>query len=439
MIAAESVIGNGASALAVFLALVLVVSLSLFATSRLFYRIQRNRVVAALVSGGWLAVAVGFLLGPNALAVIEADTLLEARPLLMVGLGWIGVIVGMQANRALLKNTPAVLWKWAAADLAASALLVGLLAVAVLLGHLPDDHRTFGWIALPVALLVACAVGWAPETRSLQGGRNAVQSRFDVLVKGGAGLTSIAAIALFGVCFKLVGRNADGMMRVMPGEAIIALVMAVVLAIFLGVAGRVLLDIAGRQRSQTLVVFVGMVALVTGAAAELLYSPLFAAMLAGAVVANLASARLREFESFLLRAEHAVAVLFYLLAGLLIQPTLGTWAWILIAAISALRLIVKPIVMRIVLKESREHLPAGPSLYTAPVRQSPVAVALAVGLVLSESSMLNRDLLTIVVLTALICDLLPISSALLTSRPTGAAAHTPARSEAGEAGRERRA
>ncbi len=412
---------DGPTALAVFLAVALVVALSLFATSRLFQRVQRVRIVAALISGGWLAVAVGFILGPNALAVIEADTLLEVRPLLMIGLGWIGVIVGLQANRTLLHQSPPMLWKWTAVDVALSLLLVGGLGAIVLIGRVPDDHVTVGWLLLPVVLLGTCAIGWVPETRSLQSTRGAGQSSLAMLVQGGSGLASLAAIGVFGVCFKFVGRDGDGAMRIMLADASLAFIMAAALAVFLGYGGRMLLDIAGRNRSQTLVVFLGMVALVTGVAAELTYSPLFAAVLAGAVIANLASARLREFESFLLRAEQPVAILFYLLAGVLLQPGLGAWAWGLVIAIAGVRLAVKPALMRIALKPEQHGLPARSSLYAAPVRQSPIAVALAVGLVLSESSMLNRDLLTIVVLTALLSELLPIGMALISKR-TGRAA-----------------
>ena len=53
-------------------------------------------------------------------------------------------------------------------------------------------------------------------------------------------------------------------------------------------------------------------------------------------------------------------------------------------------------------------LPVRSPLYAAPIRQGPLAIAMGVGLMLSEPSAMNGRLLAIIVLAGLISEALPL-------------------------------
>ncbi len=404
------------AALRVFLAVAIVVVLSLFATARPFYRIQRTRAVGALISGGWAAIAVGILLGPHALHVIDGNVLLEVRPLLMIGLGWIGVIVGMQGRREIFRRIPSALWRWTLIDAVLSVLLTATIAAIVMSLWLPPGHRTPSWIFAPVVMLASCMIGWAPETRSIRVRLTPPAGRLAVLVQSGAGLSGMLAIGLFGLTFSLTGRDEAGRMGFTMLEAASGVVVALAVATLLGLGGRFMLRRADRSRPETLTVFIGLVALFAGVAADLEVSPLLGSMLAGIVIANLAGPRLRAFERFILGAEHTVALMFSLLAGVLLEPAVGLWGVWLVTALLLIRLAVKPYAMSRGLSAHAHELPPRSVLYAAPIRQSPVAIAIAVGFVISEASMFNRRLLTVIVLVGLAGELIPYGVSLARSR-----------------------
>ena len=48
----------------VFLAIAVLATLALLATSRRLYQIRRHRVLAGLATGGWLHVLIGVAIGP---------------------------------------------------------------------------------------------------------------------------------------------------------------------------------------------------------------------------------------------------------------------------------------------------------------------------------------------------------------------------------------
>jgi Kef-type K+ transport system membrane component KefB len=196
-------------------------------------------------------------------------------------------------------------------------------------------------------------------------------------------------------------------MRFYAGHAVLELFIAVAVATMLGVGGRFMLRRAERSRPEALAVFIGIVALSAGVAADLRFSPLLGSMLVGLVASNLAGPRVRDFERFILGAEHTVALMFFLLAGVLLEPTIGLWGAALALLLVALRLMLKPLVMSYSLAIHADELPLRSALYAATIRQSPVAIAIAVGVVLAEASMFNRQILTIVVLSGLISEFWP--------------------------------
>jgi len=413
---------SATGALRVFIGVAAVVALSLVATARPFYRVQRIPAVGAFISGGWAAIAVGLILGRHVLNVVDRDVLLDVRPLIMIALGWIGVIVGMQGRWEILRRVPPALWRWTALDALLSAILSATIAAFVMGEWLHPDHRSLDWVLPPVLMLACCMIGWAPETRSIRVAHTPKAGRLALLLQSGAGLSAMAAIVLFGITYRLTGRDELGRMDFTIAENASKALIALVVAALLGLGGRFMLQRADRSRPDALTVFIGVVAISAGVAATLRFSPLFGSMLVGVVVANLTGPRVRDFERFIMGAEHAVALLFYLLAGVLLEPAIGLWGAILVAAFVLIRIAVKPFAMQRSLAAHAAELPARSVLYAASIRQSPIAIAIAVGLILSEASTLHRRLLTVVVLVGLISELLPYLVSLRQRRSLAAAA-----------------
>lgn len=397
--------GSGSGSLHIFAALVLLSILALAASSKSFYRFQRNKLVARYMSGGWLAVFIGFLLGPWGLNVVTDTMLFEVRPALMFGLGWIGAIIGLQARQSLVRAVPPVVRRWVIYDTLLAAALIGAIAVGVLSQVMIETSLAW-WIA-PVGLLITAGIGWAAETRSLGEERAPAAMHLAVLVQAGAGLAAIVAVMIHGLLLIFPTRLADGSMAFSFTTGLLRLIATTMLAAAVGFVGRYLMQQAGRERRELFVVYIAMIAIISGVASELGVSPLFAAMLCGIVITNLGGPKLCEFDRFVLRGEQPVAILFALLAGVLIDPRIGLWGTALIVALALVRLLVKVPLMRWSLSGYQPALPAQSPLYRAPLRQSLVAMALGVAVVLDEASVLNEQLLAVVLVVGALSELLP--------------------------------
>lgn len=422
MLAAEDG-GSTGDALRLFAALLLLSALALAATSKSFYRFQRNRLMARYMSGGWLAVVVGFLLGPWGVGVVTDEMLLEVRPALMFGLGWIGAIIGLQARESLLRAVPPVIRRWVLCDVALAIVLIGAVGVVVLSQVM--EETAFPWWIAPVGLLVTAGIGWAPETRSLGEERSPAGMHLSVLIQAGAGLAAMVAVLLHGLLTIFPARADSGEVVLDAARGGLRLLATALLAAAVGFIGRYLLQQAGRERRELFVVYIAMIAIISGVASELGVSPLFAAMLCGIVITNLGGPKLREFDRFVLRAEQPVAILFALLAGVFVDPRIGVWGVVLIIALTLMRLFIKEPLMRWSLTGYHASLPSRSPLYRAPLRQSLVALALGVSLVLHESSVMNQQLLTIVLLVGAGSEVLPFGLAWLRKDAAAPATRAP--------------
>ncbi len=395
----------------IFLALVALGGLSIAAGSPLGRRLHRNRAVAALAAGGWFAVLAGAAIGPAGLDVIDAAIFAEVRPLLVVALGWVGLIVGLQLRLRVLQAVPKVVWRWVLVDAAVSA------SIAIALGLAACGWWIEGFFELAaespglviaivpaIAALAASNLGWAPETRSLRIELSDRTRRIAVLVSAGAGLASVIAVATLGLTALPIAETTEAV----SFDARLGLVRLGVLAgiaLLAGTAARFLLGSIERNSPQMLVVLLGLVCLVGGIADAAGIPPLLSGLLAGVVIANLPEGPSRELESVLRRGETAGAILLYAVAGVLATFEPGWGAVLLALGLAASRTLLKTAWMSAALRGGGEELPRGTPLRLATVRQAPIAVAIAVSLVLVEDSQLSRTILSVVVLTGLLSSL----------------------------------
>ncbi len=392
----------------VFIAILVLIAAGLLATTKPAYRIRRAKPVAALVAGGWLSVLAGVLLGPSVFGLIQRESIFQAVPLLALGLGWIGFMVGLQLRLSLLKSLPKVVYTTVAADALLTLIVMAPIVLVALYIWLPEP--TAADLLIPTIFIVASSLGWSLESRSLGGISN---ERLALLIRAAGALAGVIAIVLFGLASKAVAQDAAGASHIAIDRAVLKVLHSAALAIAIGFIGRYMIRLAGSSHGHQLTVFLGIVAFIAGSAKQLDASPLITALGAGAVIANIDATGFRSFEAFIYRAEHTFAILFGLLAGLLMEPIFVPVMLAAALALVAVRAILKPFVLRRAALASGDESPAGEPLpehshvYLAAGRQSPLMLALAVSLILLEPSVFHKELLAFMVTVGVLSEIIP--------------------------------
>lgn len=318
---------------------------------------------------------MGFLLGPSVLGFIEAEAALQLRPLLELGLGWVGLLFGLQLDRRALSRFPPGLITAAVAQAAVAFALFLLVGWALL-----DAVDVRGDV---IELLVLSAA--ATACVSTPAGIALISTNF--FVRGAvsdfllfvASLDAVVGIIALQVIYSLY----------QPAEMILGLgqISALVwipVALALGVAGGVVFLWLTRPqaKSEELVLFLlGIAAYASGAALHLQLSLLLVAVVLGATLANLSPERRRIYR-VLQRWEKAIYVIFLLLAGALLR---FSTPWILPLALAyaavrgASKLAANLLVVRAVPLPFRP--PASIGLGLLP--QGGISLAMAVSVVLT--------------------------------------------------------
>ena len=390
--------------------LAILVLLAFVASSRRFWSLRRYPAGAVWLTGGFLAVLTGLLLGPHGPipgGMFSRPQIDLLSPLTYFCLGWVGMIVGLQAHRRLQHMVPPRTLGLAALDAGVTILIITASAFAL-----------FAWLdvaattaeRLMLALLVgACAVGWSPEVRSLRTSRQPYQ-RLTAALRGASGVGSILALLIYGVGIEFVASGAEHE----GGFAsfTVALGVSVAIAAVVGLLCALLLRLAGRSEPQFLVVLLGLVSFTAGAAVALGTSPLLVSMFCGAVVVNLPGEVARRLKRVITEAEQPIAMVLMLLAGLLADPRIGMVGTALLGCVLLGRWIVKRVIVgRFV--ERRFHVAPDSLLPTAPLRQSPLAIVLVIGYLMTpglgagSSGLTGEQLLAVIVFTGLISSAAP--------------------------------
>jgi hypothetical protein len=411
----------------ILLGLGLLVALALLVSSRRLWAVRRHPVGAVMMTGGWVAVAVGVVLGPSFIPTVSAGALsglvresqIEVlSPLILFCLGWVGLMIGMQMHYSLVRMLPPAALRMTATD-AALSLLALPLGLLILFQFTRPGAGGAAQVVI-AGLLGACSVGWSAEMRSLRGEASAGHPAA-ILLRGVSGLASVIAVLGYGVIFKLIRHQSQ--IELSIEAAILGIAVSLLVALAMALMGLWLMRTAARRQAEFLVVLLGVVTFMAGSAAVLGYSPLFVSMLCGIVVVNMPGSVLERFKRVVIEAEQPVAMALMLVAGVLADLRLGVVGVVVLLAMLAIRVAIKGGVVRLQVQpfmQSREStlLPLGP------VRQSPLAIALAVGYAVSPHHQLTAGVLsggqiiTIVILVGLASDIAPmVSRWIATSHP----------------------
>lgn len=266
-----------------------------------------------LLATGLHFLLVGLLLGP-VLGLLSLEVIGQLESLFALGLGWIGLLFGLQLDRSQLSQFPPAYLLFSFAQAVVAFALFATLAVLglLLLGALRPGVEV-AILAAAATAAVSAPAGIALISRTFQ-----VQGPLTRLVFYVASLDACVGILALQVAYAVYH----------PSTAVVGgmgwgiwLGIAVATGVVFGVIF-LWLTRPKPERDELTLFLLGLAVFEAGTALYLGLSPLFVCMLTGAVIANLSPSRKRVY-SILQRWEKPVYVVVLILAGALLGA--GSW------------------------------------------------------------------------------------------------------------------
>ncbi len=378
-------------ALLVFLA---IAALSLLASSRTALDPGRFPALAQLAASGLLFLALGAVVGPGSAGLLEWSDLVAVRPVLALGLGVAGVIVGLNLEPRLLR----------------------LLPRAVYAAALAHAGTAFLWVALPLAGPLLFSMGLPPgaavgaaallgAAASLSSGHFAVLGYRTGRLERNRGLS----VALLTVLDDVVGLGVLALALAFGVKGSVLGGLGLVgLALLLGVACGALLAFLMHglnDHGELMAVLLGGVALVSGAAAYLRVSTLLAGVACGATLAIIGGRAVGQAARELGRFERPVYLLLVFLVGAHVQAR-DVMAWALLPGYVGLRFLGKVLGGALARRIAGATLALPPRLGYALIAQGGLALCLVVEYLVLVPGPLSQRVFDVVVAGAVFNELL---------------------------------
>ncbi len=285
--------------------------------------------LAAHVAFDWVArkyrivsgaeyLLLGILLGPRVSGLLGPNVLEQFSPLISLGVGWTGALLGAQFVLPRLIRVPGEVYRIALVEATLTLLVVSGAMVALL----------SWWLYLPAVdvLVPGFALGALATVTSEAGIAVAVAGRpkADPMVRQfrvSAGLSAVLAMVALGLLTAIFHPDANVVPRGPTATE------WVVINIAIGVIGGILFHLfVGEERKpdRLFIALVGGIVLVSGAAAYLRLSAMLSAAVFGAVLAN-TSLRRGEIDASLARIERPLYFTLLVLAGAAWSPSPANW------------------------------------------------------------------------------------------------------------------
>ncbi|HVH38998.1 MAG TPA: hypothetical protein VM764_03165 [Gemmatimonadaceae bacterium] len=280
--------------------------------------------VAAHVVSDWVArkfvvvsgaeyLAIGLILGPNALGVLSADRLVQFAPVTLLILGFLGLALGMRCHLPTLVRVPGITWRLAFAQSFLTLITVAAAIVGVLLLR---EGMTLA-IALPPAIALG-AIATVSLPQAVDVGARALGREGPTvqLLRTSSLVDGLVGVCVFGMLLTLDHVSMLGVHRApTPTEW-------GVIATGIGVASGALFYLfLGGERSadRTVIALTGATLMATGAAAHLDLSPLYSTTVMGVILVNTTGQR-ELLQDILARAERPLVFVMLVLAGAAWSP-----------------------------------------------------------------------------------------------------------------------
>ncbi len=270
------------------------------------FRIARMPVLLkSLISSGLGFFAIGLLLGPQAAGLFDQQALSGLDVLVNLGIGWVGLLFGLQFYWTDLKKISGPCFEVAAVESLTTMLLVGagISALPFFISGQPD------W--LPPLLLAAIASTSSPTIAAQVALDTRGCGTLTRMVRVVTSIDALPAVMVTGaaMCFSSLHPAGAGLLS----GGWMWLGATFLFGLALGTLFH-LMTLFRYSDNQLLVVVLGLVVFSGGVAHFLALSPLLINMLVGIVVANRSPLRSRVLGS-LLRLEKPVYLILLTMAG----------------------------------------------------------------------------------------------------------------------------
>lgn len=378
-------------ALLVFLA---IAALSMLASSRTVLDPGRFPALAQLSASGLLFLVFGALVGPGGAGILTPVDLQNLRPVMALGLGLAGVIVGLNLDPRLLRLLPLRV-------VGAGSAHAG---IAFLFVAAP--------LALPLALSSALGTSGAAGAAALLGAAASLSSgHFAVFGYRSGRLSRLRglSIALLTTLDDVVGLGVLALALVLGAARTPAEGLGLVsLALLTGLAcGALLAYLTRRMKdpAELAATLLGGVALVSGAAAFLRISALLAGVACGATLTLVSARTVDRVARALGRFERPAYLILVFLAGCLVDPR-DAVAWLLLPVFLGLRFLGKLVGGAAAARLAGGMLSLPPRLGFALIAQGGLSVCIVLEYLLLVPGRSSQHLFHVAVLGALVNELL---------------------------------
>lgn len=322
---------NPYQAIKTILGLVLLLALAYLAGHPRMQSLERRLGISQLVTAGFPFIALGMVARLPAVGLLSDDTLVELSPLLHLGLGWIGFMVGFRLDARLLDNLPDGTAAKVAFSTGVPFLAVMFAAGLLLLGETGFSQGFRDPLFLRDAIILGTAGAITARTAArFIGISDTGASRMLQIIRleelaGIAGLTFVPAY------FRPQG---DAVSWQLPGTAWIFITLG--LGATVGVVAYAILRRKGSE-AESLVLILGTVAFAAGLASNLLLSPIVVCFVAGMLLVNFPGTYKERVTLTLGRLERPIYLLFLVIVGAIWQ--VDDWrGWALMAVFLIARL-----------------------------------------------------------------------------------------------------
>lgn len=341
---------------------------------------------------------LGILLGPHASGLLGPDLLDRFGPVITLGLGWTGALLGAQFVLPRLIRIPGVVYGVAITEALLTLTIVAAAEWLVLVYGLG--------IAAEMALVPAIAMGAMAGVTSETGVAVATAGRrsHDPLVQQltvSAGVGASVAVMTIGLLLAVVHPPVSVTPRgPTPTEW-------AVINVALGAVGGMLFHLFvgdERQPDRLFIALIGAIILVSGAAAHLHLSAMLSAAVFGAILAN-TSLRHGEIHASLARIERPLYFTMLVLAGAAWSPERKHW-FLLTAAFLVIRALGKVGGARLAARAGGTLKQLGVNWGYGLLGQGGFALVVGLGYLQMEDLPAGSFVFTAVVVSVLLTDLL---------------------------------
>ncbi len=298
------------------LGLILLSAVAYAGSLHIFSKEKLPPLIRYLFYTGWEFMLIGIIIGPSVLDFFPEFLLRELEPVIHLGLGWVGLLVGAQMRLTDLARVE----RWQLRVTLYQALFCGLLVM--LAAYLPL-HYLYRWGAgeavVAAAVLAAAAAVSSPTVLALLGKERRFEASVRQLLNVISGLDAMVAVVLMALSLTLLRH---GLVSFTLGLKYLA--QAAGTGLLLGFFFRHLPREKLKDKEQ-LVLMIGFVFFTAGVGGVLSVSPLVISFIAGVFLAN----TLRPDDPLYRAAsntERPFYIIMLLLAGLMFVPSPITFA-----------------------------------------------------------------------------------------------------------------